>query len=188
MKIAIVGANPDTYDKVPPLGPEWEVWRFSRANFEKPPAFNRWFELHHPRNYARYERGFPGYENFIKTDPRVVHHRVFPFKRLLDEFGYYFFQSGQAPWMLAYALTLNPDTIGMWGVSPGSQYGPQRFEVQHFVQLARDRGIEVIAPEDNILEHYPLYALEEDFGKHATMKAIFNPVVAESRRLASKVS
>lgn len=159
MKIAIVGCKPDTWHKVSELGPEWEIWRYSRRNFSKPPKCNRWFELHDRKHYTRYEQCCPGYKQFL-IDSHAVTQTSFPWERLLDEFGPYFFAGGQAPWIMAYAITLNPDTIGLWGIDPGGDYKPQRSEVQHFVQVARDRGIEVIAPEDTILTPRKLYALE----------------------------
>ena len=156
MKIAIVGSKPDTWFKVKKLGPEWEVWRFSRRTY-KEGNYHRWFEIHPPSDYRRFDV-VPGYVDFLKTDKRVVLHQHFPFQRLIDEFGPYFFSGGQAPWLMAYAITLNPQTIGLWGIDPSGDYKPQRSEVQHFVQIARDRGIEVMAPEDKVLEHRTMYA------------------------------
>lgn len=163
MKIAIVGSKPDTWHKVPELSAEWEIWRFSRQNYMKPPKPHRWFELHHPKFYAQYEAVLPGYTQFL-TDSRAITYRTFDWDRILDEFGPYFFTGGQCPWIMAYAITLNPDTIGLWGINPVGDYKPQRSEVQHFVQIARDRGIEVIAPEDEILEPRPLYGLQLKMG------------------------
>ena len=174
MKIAIVGSNPDTWDKVPQLGKDWEVWRFSRRNWNKPPVAHRWFELHHPRNYPRYEQVCPGYVKFLETTHAITH-RAFPFERLLDEFGPYFFCYGQIPWIMAYAITLDPDEIGLWGIEPGGEYKPQHAEVQHFAQIARDRGIHVTAPEDRILDNRKLYAVEKDYNHAAAMQAIFTP-------------
>lgn len=162
MKIAIVGSKPDTYNKIPLLNDEWEIWRFSRRNYNKPPHFDRWFELHNKKHFPRYEIAVPGYVEFLKTDPRVVLQQHFPWQRLLEEFGPYFFSGGQAPWMMAYAISLEPDEIGLWGIDPTGDYKPQRSEIQHFIQVARDRAIKVIAPEDEILKHRPLYALETD--------------------------
>jgi hypothetical protein len=175
LKIAIVGSRPGSWDKVPALGKEWEVWRFSRGNYNKPPAFHRWFEIHHPRNYPRYEGPCPGYTDFLMTNKSVITYRQFPFERMLEEFGPYFFSGGQAPWIMAYAITLEPDTIGLWGIDPIGNYKPQRAEVQHFIQVARDRGIEVIAPDDGILNPPSLYALEKDYSQEMTMQAIFAP-------------
>lgn len=164
MKIAIVGCKPDTWFKVPELGQEWEVWRFSRRNFTKPPKFNRWFELHDPKMFRLYDQQCPGYSQFL-IDKKAVTQANFPAQKLLDEFGPYFFSGGQMPWIMAYAILLEPDTIGLWGVDPQGDYKPQRAEVQHFVQVARDRGIEVIAPEDTILEpQQKLYGFDNDRG------------------------
>jgi hypothetical protein len=174
VKIAIVGSNPGTWDKVPALTKEWELWRFSRRNWDKPPVAHRWFELHHPRNYPRYEQTCPGYTQFLQ-DCRAVTYRAFPFERLLDEFGPYFFTWGQIPWLMAYAITLDPDEIGLWGIEPSGVYKPQHAEVQHFAQVARDRGIEVNAPDDTVLEPRKIYALEKDYSTEMTMQAIFNP-------------
>lgn len=174
MKIAIVGSAPESWEKVPKLGKEWEIWRFSRRNFNKPPKFHRWFELHHPRNYSRYEGSCPGYTKFLEKHHAITF-KQFPFARLLDEFGPYFFSGGQAPWIMAYAITLDPQTIGLWGINPRGDYKPQLSEVQHFTQVARDRGIEVIAPEDDVLKPRTLYALEKDFSQDAAMQAIFAP-------------
>lgn len=164
MKIAIVGCKPDTWTKVPELGTEWEIWRFSRRNYKKPPKAHRWFELHKPRMLDVFDRQLPGYKQFCIEGGAVLQHH-FPMERLLGEFGPYFFSGGQAPWLMAYAITLNPQTIGLWGIDPGGDYKPQRSEVQHFVQIARDRGIEVIAPEDKILEPRPLYGWELNVGR-----------------------
>lgn len=164
MKIAIVGSKPDTWDKVPKLGDEWEIWRFSRRNFKKPPKADRWFELHRPEKMPRMEEACPGYEQFCKDCNAIMQHH-FPMERLIDEFGPYFFSGGQAPWIMAYAITFNPQTIGLWGIDPIGDYKPQRSEVQHFVQVARDRGIEVIAPEEEILKPRPLYGWETDMSK-----------------------
>jgi hypothetical protein len=174
VKIAIVGCNPGSWDKVPELTKEWELWRFSRRNWDKPPKPHRWFELHHPRNYPRYEQVCPGYTKFL-TDSRAITFKTFPFQRMVEEFGPYFFAGGQIPWIMAYAITLEPDTIGLWGINPVGDYKPQLSEVQHFVQVARDRGIEVIAPEDDVLKTRPLYAVEKDFNHSLAMQAIFAP-------------
>ena len=159
MKIAIVGAKPDTWEKVPQLGPEWEIWRYSRRNFRKPPKPHRWFELHNPKLFKQYDLSCPGYSQWLIENHAVTQHS-FPKDRLIDEFGPYFFCGGQAPWIMAYAIMLNPETIGLWGIDPTGDYKPQKSEVQHFIQVAHDRGIEVIAPEDKILEPRKLYAWE----------------------------
>jgi hypothetical protein len=167
VKIAIVGAKPDTWESVPPY---WEIWRFSRRNFDKPPVAHKWFELHHPRNYPRLEASKPGYLEFLKETNAVTFY-TFPWGAIQREFGRYFFSHGQMPWLMAYAIMQKPEKIGIWGVDPA---GPQRAEVRHFVQVARDRGIEVIAPEDTILDPPRLYALEKDIGNQEQLEQIMS--------------
>ena len=180
MNIAIIGCKPDTWEKIPVFDSEWEIWRFSRRNYEKPPKPHKWFELHHPRNYARYEQSKPGYLKFLSDSSAMTFHH-FPWDELLMEFGPYFFSGGQMPWIMAYAITRKPKILGIWGVDPIGDYKPQRSEVQHFVQIARDRGIEVIAPEDTILEPRRLYGLDKDIGHQEQLEGLMSP---EGLRLA----
>jgi hypothetical protein len=165
MKIAIVGARPDTWERVPL---DWEIWRFSRRNFDKPPIAHKWFELHHPRNYPRFAASKPGYLEFLKEADAITFY-AFPWGAIQREFGPYFFTHGQMPWIMAYAIMQKPETIGIWGVEQ------QRSEVQHFAQIARDRGIEVIAPEDTILDPPRLYCLEKDIGAQEQLEQIMSP-------------
>jgi len=161
--IAIVGSKPDTWEGCKKLDRRsWQIWRYSRRNFELPPKADKWFELHKPENYERYEQAKPGYTEFLKT---AVKHGDFPFDKLLEEFGPYFFSYGQAPWIIAYAISLKPKEIRLFGIEPGKEYGPQKTEVQHFMWIAEDRGIKITAPEDPALSRYrPLYAVDRDHG------------------------
>jgi hypothetical protein len=162
LKIAIVGSKPDTWEKVRELDrDEWQIWRFSRQNWKKPPVADVWFELHKPKMMRIFEIPCPGYTEFCKD---AITQDKFPVEEILNEFGPYFFTGGQAPWIMAYAITLKPETIGLWGIDPQGDYKPQRSEMQHFIQIARDRGIEVIAPEETILTPRPLYGWDLDRG------------------------
>jgi len=163
-KIAIVGSKPDTWDKCAKLDRRaWDIWRFSRKNYEKEPKASLWFELHHPRNYERYESQKPGYTQFLK-DNKAMLWEAFPFLELLEEFDPFFFHYGQAPWLIAYAITKKPEEIMLFGMEPGTEYGAQKKEIQHFMSVARDRGIKITAPEDPALNTFsPLYCIENDW-------------------------
>jgi len=163
MKIAIVGSKPDTWDKCKELDRRsWKLWRFSRKNYSALPKADLWFELHHPRNYKRYEIAKPGYTEFIKNGAMLWDD--FPFGELIDQFGPYFFHYGQAPWLIAYAITKTPEEIMLFGMEPGTEYGEQKKELQHFMCIAEERGIKISAPEDPALNSYaPLYAVEADW-------------------------
>ena len=188
MRIAIVGSKPDTWEKCKELDRRsWQIWRFSRRNFGSQPQPTTWFELHHPRNYGRYETQKPGYTEFIKS-PWAMTWENFPFGELIDEFGPYFFHYGQAPWIIAYAITKKPKEIMLFGMEPGTEYGEQKKEIQHFMCIAEERGIKITAPEDPALNTYaPLYAVETDWRDQGKWLAKLrengiNPTTADKRQ------
>jgi hypothetical protein len=156
-KLAIAGSFPEHCYKAPFDDPSWELWAMSAGRWKKYPRWDLWFELHHPRTYPRYERKAEGYIDFVKRE--AVTYDRFPFQKLLDEFGPYFFTTGQITWLLAYAIHLKFDVIGIWGVEAVGEYSPQRKDIHHFVQIAHDRGIRVEVPEGcTLLDKPKLYA------------------------------
>ena len=162
--IAIVGCYPGLWEAAPFADKEWEIWGFSRRHMGKLPRCDKWFELHDAINFQRYETEIKGYNEFLirgNCEDTVVLQKDFPSAALLERFGPYFLTSGQAPWLLAYAISLKPAKIGIWGVEAREGYPMQRYELQHFIQIAKDEGIEVIVPEGcTILERRPLYGFE----------------------------
>lgn len=125
--------------------------------WKKHPRFDRWFELHSPKAYPRYEAIAKGYIDFITKEATTQ--KDFPARELVKEFGPYFFTTGQITWLLAYAITLQPETIGIWGVEAKGEYTPQRKDIQYFVQKAHDRGIKVEIPSNcTLLDKPKLYA------------------------------
>lgn len=157
MKIAIVGSGPDSWTKAPFDDPEWTIWGFSRRNYNKLPRCDLWFELHHERNFRSYNIDIKAYVPWLMSNPKRMTQPTFPRRLILERFGPYFLGHGQAPWMMAYAILQEPQTIGLWGLEGMGPYQGQRPEIQHFAQVARDNGIEVIA-EGEILEPNKLYA------------------------------
>jgi hypothetical protein len=147
-KIAIVGCYPETWELAPYTDDSWEIWGFSRRNMGKLPRCDKWFELHAEANFPRYDREVRGYSEYLLNDKCVVLQSGFPVQELLERFGPYFFSEGQVSWMMAHAITMRPKEIGLWGIEcVDKYYGPQRWCVQHFVQVARDAGILVTVPE-----------------------------------------
>jgi hypothetical protein len=161
-KIALVGSFPPHWQQAPYSDPSWEIWAMSAGMWKKHPRWDRWFELHAEKTYPRYDRiatqfGNKGYIEFVKENATTC--KDFPYEALIEEFGPYFFSTGQIPWMLAYAITQKPDIIGIWGVEAWGEYTPQRKDVHHFIQVARDRGIKIEVPENTTLLAKPkLYA------------------------------
>jgi hypothetical protein len=162
MKIAIVGSHPLTWEQAPVDDPSWTIWAFSRRNYGKFKRCDLWFELHNEKLFPSYERDCKGYTDWLLSTPKRMTRAFFPFQLLIERFGPYFFAYGQISWMLAYAILQEPETIGLFGIECEGNYAPQKAEIHHFVQVARDLGIEVIAaasPEIKILEPNRFYAL-----------------------------
>ena len=161
-KIAILGAHPSWRD-APFDDLSWEIWGMSAGMWHQFPKWDRWFELHAEGTYPKYERiadknGKKGYIEFVIA--QAANCKNFPFKELLEEFGPYFFTTGQITWLLAHAITLKPEVIGIWGVEAAGEYSPQRKDIHHFVQIAHDRGIKVEIPSGcPLLDKPKLYAL-----------------------------
>jgi hypothetical protein len=162
--ISIVGAHPH-WREAPFNDPKWEVWGMSAGMWHLFPRWDLWFELHYPGTYPKYENiaernGKKGYIDFITKE--AVTHDTFPFGEMLRQFGPYFFTTGQITWMLAYAISLRPETIGIWGVEAAGEYSPQRKDIHHFVQIAHDRGIKIEIPEGcTLLDKPKLYAFQQ---------------------------
>lgn len=173
MKIAIVGGAPSSRDLAPYDDTEWTIWTLSPANRGLVKRADAWFELHalsdleSPRwrewngTYLKYLRGLsvPVYMQ-TKNDlvPNAV---VFPTSDIA-EFDAAFFTSSMAM-MLAYAITLKPEELAVYGVdcSSDGEYGYERPGVQYFVRLARQRGIKVtIPPESDLDAPVPIYGYD----------------------------
>ena len=157
MKIAIVGSGHATWPLAPFSDPIWTIWGFSRRNYGKLPRCDLWFELHSEKCFRDYDINIPGYVPWLKSNQARMTQPLFPWKALVERFGPYFFSHGQVPWLMAYAITQEPEAIGLWGIEGADKYKPQRPEIQHFAQAAEDIGIEVIAASD-VLEPEGLYA------------------------------
>src|SRR4029078_4565121 len=74
-----------------------------------------------------------------------------------------FFQS-QPSYMMALAITLKPQKIGLWGIdmAAADEYGTQRPGMHFFIIEAKKRGIEVVAAaQSDILQPIPAYAFKE---------------------------
>lgn len=164
-KIAIVGCYPESWERAPFNDKSWEIWGFSRRNMAKLPRCDKWFELHSPQNFVRYEGEVPGYNAWLKRD-NIFLQKDLPKDELVARFGDFFFDEGQCSWMLAYAITLNPTEIGIWGVEAIDRYGRQRASIRHFIQCAKDQGIRVTVPNGcTLMESSQLYGFPPSLAK-----------------------
>jgi len=173
MKIAIVGGAPSSRDLAPYDDPDWKIWTLSPANQNMLKRVDAWFELHAIADleslrwrtwngpYLKYLRDLP--EVYMQAENGLVPNAiVFPIDDVKKEFGSSFLTSSMAL-MLAYAISLMPAEIGIYGVdcAADSEYGYERPGVQYFVRLARDRGIKVtIPPQSDLDAPVPVYGYD----------------------------
>lgn len=170
-KIALVGTAPSSNLLAPYDDPLWEIWACGPANAGVLPRCDEWFELHDLKPLER-DATWTSYLSWltlqrsvytINLDPRFAGFKTFPKDDMLREFGPYFFTSSIA-WMMALAISRKPAAIGLWGIdmTSSSEYGDQRAGCHHFLQVARDRGIDVIVPdESDLAKPLPMYGYRE---------------------------
>ncbi len=170
MKIAIMGSAPSSRTMAPFQDPAWEVWCCSPPNYDSP-RVDAWFELHNLDRKFSVQQNGPYLEvitrhprvYITKPDARLPNGLLFDWKPLVHKYGNYFFTSSIA-WMMAAALELKPDKIGLWGIdmSATEEYGYQRAGLHYFIQKAEEAGTAVFAPgTSDIKQGVPLYAIKE---------------------------
>jgi hypothetical protein len=163
-KIALVGTCPSGQLALQ-LPEDWECWVCSPGN-QTFPRIDLWFELHG-------DLDFPGedwrpYIDWLNTQdfPQIVHRtdifpraRPFPIEDMVREFTDYFFTS-QPALMFAYAIAQQPEAIGLFGLDmqANSEYAHQKPPMLHFAWLAKERGIQVLCPDESeALIPMPIY-------------------------------
>lgn len=176
MKIALVGTTASKF-QAPFDDPDWKIWACSPGNVGQLSRWDAWFQPHAPENLEQMrhflieEHDKPIYMR--KVYPEFPSSVAFPFDEMVAEFGDKFFSSVIA-WMLAYAITLKPEAVGIWGVDMAceGEYQEQRWGCWHFLDIAKERGIKTVLPPASKLNVRPkLYALETS-----------SPLEAELRR------
>ena len=182
-KVAIVAKAPSSRLLAPFDDPDWEIWGLSDAvSYVGDERWHRWFELH---DLARYQETYAWYWQWLTKDHgdrplyigraddpmagRIPSGVVYPTEAITAKFGRYF--NNSVSFMLAAAIALKPDTIGLWGVDMAvdqvnnAEYSHQRPSCEYFIGLARGLGIEVIVPEESdLLKVGRLYGIEANRG------------------------
>ena len=178
MKIALLGSAPSSRMHAPFDNPEWEIWACSASNRGILPRSDAWFEIHATDRRAPNPKLGPYYK-WLQTVQFPVYMQEkselfpasveYPRNEMIEEFGNMFFTSSVA-WMAALAiskLTKSTDEekiLGFWGIDmmASDEYEYQRAGCHFFIWLARNRGIDVVAPgESDILNPSPLYGYQE---------------------------
>jgi hypothetical protein len=171
MKIAVMGSAPSSRLLAPFGDPGWEIWACSPPNYDLP-RIDAWFEMHnldrkfsHPGNGPWVQKLLTHPRVYIaKPDSRMPNGIVYPLPPMLERFGRYFFTSTIA-YMLAFAISLKPEKIGLWGIDMSAAeelYTHQRPACHFFIREAQKAGIEVVAaPQSDVMNPPPLYGFKE---------------------------
>ena len=167
--IAIVGAHRGSKLKAPYGHPSCEIWSCSERNENELPRVDIWFGLHPFRlpdwPKAEYLGWLAGLRTVYTRAPceEIPGAVSYPKDEMVERFGRFFFENpcGSTPaWMMALAITRKPPAIGIYGVHAEGDFAAQGHGMQHFMQIARREGIEIICPTP-LDAPGTLYAFEE---------------------------
>jgi hypothetical protein len=140
------------------------------------PRHDRHFELHPLDNFIEQAKEGNDYWPWLTTTDKPVYLQelhpdvpsgvLFPKCELVKKFGTYF--TNQISWMLAMAIDLKPEWIGVFGVdmAQNDEYANQRPSCEYFLGLAAGAGIEVYVPvESDLMKSRQLYGFDTDGGQ-----------------------
>jgi len=168
-RIALIGSAPSSVGLAPYGDPSWAIWGCSPGAATVVPRIDAWFEIHDladkqvvTPDYLAWLKlmgtaGKPVY--VIEATPDIPNSVTYPLPDMREQFGDFFWTNSLA-YMLALAITRNPEEIGLWGVdmAASSEYAYQKPACLFFVHLARERGIKITTPaESDLLRPPPRY-------------------------------
>lgn len=210
-KVAVCGTAPSSLEDAPFDDPEWEIWGTSRL-WKQIPRADAWFELHpldeigRGWNCSEKERKEQRAEHvewmgnqdtpiYLQTeDERVPGGIEYPLDEVLDymeeehgdDTGYF---TNSISYMLALALYMEVDEVGIWGVDMAldSEYQVQRPSVEYWLGMLRGAGIEVTVPAScDLLQTSHLYGYEWDEGSRFNRKMDARLSELENRKQNAK--
>lgn len=175
-KVAIVGFAPSSRDLAPFNDPDWEIWGLNDV-YQFIPRWDVWFQLHEmkwfypevdesvrDKNHYGWlkEQTKPVY--MVDQFPEIPACIKYPKDEMVAKYGDYFCSS--VSWMLALAIEMGYETIGVWGIDMAvstteDEYSRQRPSCEYFLGIAQGKGIEVIIPrQSELLKTKTLYGFE----------------------------
>jgi hypothetical protein len=202
-RICILGTA-ESWKHAPFNDPTIEIWALNDAYCLNIPRADRWFEIHPldkmyfrpkgrklvmekdipPGWFVRPEGHIEWLKKFAQTNPVYlqaepdaswpVNAKRFPIEQVEETFGGYW-ASGPA-YMVALAILEGVTEIQVYGIhlATEQEYRLQRANFEHFLGIARGRGINVImAPTSPVLTHPWRYAYDDKPAAQA------NPYAAE---------
>lgn len=169
-KIAIVGYAPSSREKAPYDDKSWDIWGVNEL-YKIAPRVDVLFELHDKFWLTQKERN-PKHLEWLKAAKIPIFMQEhyddipasvpYPKADIVNRFGTYFTNS--ISWMIALAVFVRPDEIGIWGVDMATEieYQGQRPSVEYFIGWAQGAGIKVHLPaECDLLKSFFLYGYDD---------------------------
>jgi len=179
-KIAIIGKAPSSRNLAPYDDQSWQIWTLSNLVAAKEvPRWDVQFEIH-GWPYLQAARNGDLYLNWLGQEhqnpiyvaelrPEIPSGVLFPKDEIIRRFGTYF--NNTVSWMMAFAITLEPEEIGVWGVdmAMATEYEAQRPSCEFFLGWIRGAGIKLhVPPESDLLKTPRLYGFDADGGLMAS--------------------
>lgn len=176
--VSIVGFSEGHVHEAPYGDPGWEMWGINRLHTITAASgpFTRWFNLHdlelfhgQDEEHLEFLRTFAGPVYLRPADIGkfdIPNQTPFPIDPITQRFGRYF--NNTISYLIAYAITLQPDTIGVYGVDMAqdhlmnAEYSQQRPSCEYFMGLAVGAGIKLHLPHgSDLLKTTHLYGFED---------------------------
>jgi hypothetical protein len=164
MKIGIFGVNPDLIAAAPWEDPAWRKWALPWGPKKYIFRAESLFEIHAEEHFARYAP--PSYQEELRAWENdgimVVRQENFPLQEAIALSGDYFLCT--MAYMIAAAILEAPDEIGVFACDPAGRWAYQKPNVEHWIGVARGRGIDVTIQEGSNLCAYDPAPLVESGG------------------------
>jgi len=172
-KIAIVGKAPSSLGLAPYNDESWQIWTLSDLVLcKQSPRFDVQFELHTTDLLGGPRKPYLDWLASVADKPVIVREAngdiplgiPYPKDEIVAKYGGYF--TNTVSWMIALAIEMQPDEIGIWGVDmaaigPEAEYGHQRPSCEYFLGVAVGRGIKVFTPPQcDLLKCAGLYGFD----------------------------
>jgi len=164
MKIAILGSAHATRKGIPWDDPEWTIFNLAWLPAQRTDVY---FEIHHPSLWHEYiplmMGGIPEYVRKLaaakrplflrEPHPEIPNAKVYPMDEMVKLLGTDQWRTSSISYLLAYAISLKPEKIGIWGVdmADDSEYTYQRWGAEYLIGFARGLGIDVYVPPESSL-------------------------------------
>jgi hypothetical protein len=172
-KIAIVGYAPSSRDLAPYGNKEWEIWGVNEL-YKLGKKVDVLFELHDYKFLRSKERN-PQHLEWLRAAnipvfmlkhyediPQSIEFPIDEVVKVAEPYGDYFTNS--ISYMIAFAIMLGVDEIGIWGIDMATdeEYQHQRPSIEYFVGVAIGRGIKVyIPPQSDLLKTRYRYGYDD---------------------------